>query len=88
MVIIFKRVIFFFVLLISSEAFDIVGAVVDAVAPEHECKLTTWTEWGEQGTCGRVTRTRSYDYYMCEFEISRKHLSYEILVICFYNISL
>ena len=83
MVNIFKRVIFLFVLLIPTKAWnplDVVTAVADAVVPEHECPLSTWTEWDEQGTCGRVTRTRSYNYYMCEFEILRKHLSCEIFL--------
>ena len=63
MVKILKIEIFFFVLLKSSEGF----------IEESECQLTAWTEWAEDGgTCGTVTRTRSYQYYMGEFFISQK----------------
>ena len=62
-----KKIILLVGLFKTSESFDL----LDAELPEHKCILpNTWTEWVEQGTCGEVTRTRSYKYYMCEYEIS------------------
>ena len=67
---IFKRVIFFLVLFKLSEAgilSDIGGAIVDTIAPSRKCVSSDWTNWIEDGTCGRVTRKRSHEYYMCEY---------------------
>ena len=65
-----KKILLLVGLFKSSESFPDLE-VLDAIAPEEKCILqNTWTEWVEQGTCGEVTRTRSYKYYMCEYEIS------------------
>ena len=63
-----KQIILLVGLFKSSKA---IAANLDAILPLKKCLLpNTWTEWVEQGTCGEVTRTRSYKYYMCEYEIS------------------
>ena len=66
--VILKKVILLFVLLKSTEAIvDLLNDAVNAVAPLSECILpNTWTEWIEEGTCGRITRKRFYRFYMCE----------------------
>ena len=65
-----KKIILLVGLFKSSEAL-LNPALINAVAPPNKCILPdTWTEWAEQGTCGAVTRTRSYKYYMCEYAIS------------------
>ena len=67
-----KRVIFLFVLLKS----------IKALFDEHECPLpNTWTEWTEpDGSCGTVTRTRSYGYYMCQYLITKKKFNFKIFL--------
>ena len=75
---IISRVIFLFELLKSTQAFfnDLMNAVG---ATEKKCILPdTWTEWVVDGSCGTVTRTRSYKYYMCEhfFFVNHSFLKY------------
>ena len=54
----------------TSKKIILFVAIIDVVA-QNKCILeNSWTEWVEQGTCGEVTRTRSYKYYMCEYENS------------------
>ena len=65
-----KRVKILFVLLKS----------IKALFDEHECRLTQWTQWAGDGSCGTVTRTRSYTYYMCEYLITQKQISFKILL--------
>ena len=75
MVNISSRVIFLFGLLKSTKA------LLDAVLPEKKCVLPdTWTQWVEDGSCGTVTRTRSYKYYMCEHLISQKAFNFKIFL--------
>ena len=63
MVKIIKKEILLFVLFKSSRAFF----------DERKCiLLNTWTEWVEQGSCGWITRKRSYKYYMCQYAILKK----------------
>ena len=38
---------------------------------KNKCILKdSWTQWVGAGTCGEVTRTRSYQYSYCEYKIS------------------
>ena len=68
-----KQIILLVGLFTPSESFldDIANAYTGITSPLSECILpNTWTQWVEHGTCGEGTRTRSYKYYMGEYEIS------------------
>ena len=73
-----KKILLLFGLLKSSEAFSLQDAISNVfdVAPEHECILSQWSEWVEQGTCALVTRKRSYNYYMSEYTILQKKTAF------------
>ena len=58
----------------SESFFDAIEDAISIVSPLSECILpNTWTQWVEHGTCGEVTRTRNYKYYMSEYEILQKN---------------